>query len=117
MSYLKAYLGWIMLSFLLASTSVQAQSKDGTAQLNTLDTITLSFKRSGLKNQAFFKDNKKQLRKAARLSQGDIDKFERLVLTRIPELPSEIQYTWQELYEASRLLTFTGKIEALPSVL
>ena len=84
---------------------------------NTLDEITLIVKKSSFKNDVVFLENKNYLRKAARLSQGDIDTFKNQIRKTIPSFKNISHFKWGELYDASKLLTFLGKVEELPSVL
>jgi uncharacterized protein YoxC len=84
---------------------------------NTLDEITLTVKKSSFKNDAVFHENKKYLRKAARLSQGDIDTFKNQIRSSVPSFKDISDTKWESLYDASKLLTFLGKVEELPSVL
>jgi hypothetical protein len=84
---------------------------------NSLDEITLIGKKSSLKGTTVFIENKKHLRKAARLSKGNIDNFKENISTTVPSFTDLSDTHWKQLFEESKLLTFQGKIEELPSVL
>jgi len=84
---------------------------------NSLEEITITVKKSSIKDNTIFINNKKALRKAAKLSKGDIDKFRSEISASIPSFSDVIDNNWQELYHESKLLTFIGKVESLPSVL
>ncbi|WP_405378738.1 hypothetical protein [Nonlabens sp. Asnod3-A02] len=106
----------IFLFFTLFSFAQEAQ-KTSNRLSNSLEEITITVKKSSLKDQAIFKNNKKALRRAAKLSKGDINKFKSEIATSIPSFSDVIDNNWEELYDESKLLTLIGKVESLPSVL
>jgi hypothetical protein len=107
-----------ILFMLISLYSVaQEMTTENKASSNTLDQITLIVKKSSFKNDAVFHENKKYLRKAARLSQGDIDTFKNQIRSSVPSFKDISDTKWESLYDASKLLTFLGKVEELPSVL
>jgi hypothetical protein len=105
---------FILTSFLSVA---QEMTKENKVLSNTLDEITLIVKKSSFKNDAVFLENKNYLRKAARLSKGDMDTFKNQIRSTVPSFKDITDTRWGELYDASKLLTFLGKVEELPSVL
>ncbi|QJP33617.1 hypothetical protein F0365_03940 [Nonlabens sp. Ci31] len=105
--------------FMLTSFHSVAQKMETAHKVssNTLDEITLTVKNSSFKNDSIFHENKKYLRKAVRLSEGDIDTFKNQIKRIVPSFKDISDTNWEELYDASKLLTFQGKVEELPSVL
>ncbi|MFT5926594.1 MAG: hypothetical protein ACI9WL_001343 [Rubritalea sp.] len=83
---------------------------------NSLDEITLTVKKSSLKENTVFIENKKHLRKAARLSKGDIYNFKEQILRTVPSFTNLSDTDWKQIFAESKLLTFQGKIEEIPSV-
>jgi hypothetical protein len=84
---------------------------------NSLDEVRLTVKKSSLKRTTVFKENKKHLRKAVRLSKGNIYNFKEQISRTVPSFINLSDTHWKQLFEESKLLTFQGKIEELPSVL
>ncbi|AUC78517.1 hypothetical protein CW736_03475 [Nonlabens sp. MB-3u-79] len=107
------------IMFILTSLLSVAQEMitENKVSSNTLDEITLIVKKSSFKNDAVFLENKNYLRKAARLSQGDMDIFKNQIRKTVRSFKDISDIRWGELYDASKLVTFLGKVEELPSVL
>lgn len=112
---LKTVLFLFLFSF-LSSLSFAQVNKDKTLT-NSLDEITITAEKVSLEDTKEFIENKKHLRKAARKSDGDINTFKNQVLETIPAFSIISDTKWEKLYNESKLLTFIGKIEELPSVL
>jgi hypothetical protein len=107
------------IAFMLTSSYSVAQemTTENNVSSNTLDQITLIVKKTSFKDDTVFNENKKYLRKAARLSQGNIDAFKNQIRNSVPSFKDISDTRWENLYDASKLLTFLGKVEELPSVL
>ncbi|MEN8815840.1 MAG: hypothetical protein ABF274_03070 [Nonlabens sp.] len=105
--------------FVLFSVITYGQENNDTQKTltNSLEEITVLVQKADLKDQPIFNENKKQLRKAARQSKGDIDKFKSQVIHSVPSFSDINNTKWEKLYNESKLLTFIGKVEELPSVL
>lgn len=116
-SNIKTVVFAVILSLVASFSYGQETQTNDKIIANSLEEITIVVKKSSLKDKAIFVNNKKALRKAAKLSKGDIDKFRNEISTSIPSFSDVIDNNWEELYDESKLLTFIGKVESLPSVL
>lgn len=116
-SNIKTAVFTIILSFVALFSYAQETQTNNKIIANSLEEITITVKKTSLKEKAIFINNKKALRKAVKLSKGDIDKFKNEISTSIPSFSDIIDNNWEELYDESKLLTLIGKVESLPSVL
>lgn len=103
--------------FSMVSTLGFGQLNESETLSNSLEEITITIEKVSLEDTKEFKENRKSLRKAARKSKGDIDSFKNQVVETVPAFSSISDNKWEELFSESRLLTFIGKVEELPSVL
>ena len=116
-STIKSVFFSVLFTLITWNTVAQEITTENKPSTNTLEQITLIVKKSSFKNDTVFHKNKKYLRKAARLSQGDIDSFKYQIRRAVPSFKDISDTRWEKLYDASKLLTFLGKVEELPSVL